>query len=129
MGRGEAEGVGELAALLLACISRNAATDIRCEDSELTLSPRGRAGGIGKSGTSAEVGGESTCTCRKDLRLNEASVSSRVGGGGAFDFLRSLAQENSPPDFLIAGGGAMAVLELSCESDLACGALGRERVE
>ena len=44
---GRKEGTGEFVVLLRACASRKAATDIRCEDSEATLSPRGRgcAGG------------------------------------------------------------------------------------
>ena len=44
---GRKEGTGELVVLLRAWASRNAATDIRCDDSDATLSPRwrGRAGG------------------------------------------------------------------------------------
>jgi len=63
VGRGEAEGVGELAALRLACISLNAATETRCEESDAMLSPLGRAGGIGKeSWFSGEFEGESVRT-------------------------------------------------------------------
>jgi hypothetical protein len=136
VGRGEAEGVGEFAVLLLACISRKAATDMRCEESDAMLSPRGLgraagiAGGIGGGDGDSErsmVG--SARTCRNALRLKEESISSREGGGGALDFLRSRAQEKMPPDFVAGIGGATAVLALSCESDLARSAVGREGVE
>jgi hypothetical protein len=111
----EAEGVGELAALRLACISLKAATETRCEESDAMLSPLGRAGGIGKEfeDKSSELVGESVRTCRKDLRLKDASISSCEGGGAALDFVLCRAQAKIPPDFLEAGGGAMIVLELS----------------
>jgi hypothetical protein len=69
LGLGERKsGTGEPAALRLACASRKAATEMRCEESELTLAPRGR--GLG-GGASDELEGEGGLTCRKDLRLKE----------------------------------------------------------
>lgn len=42
------EGTGEPAVLLLAWASLKAATEIRWDESDATLSPRGRGGGRGK---------------------------------------------------------------------------------
>lgn len=104
---GRNEGTGEFARLR-ACASLNAATEILWEASDAALSPlgRGRAGGRSASGSGD---GESAPTWRKDLRLNEDEWSAEeldeIDGGvakgrGGFDFVRSLAQENKPGDFL-----------------------------
>lgn len=76
------DGTGEFVALRRAWASRNAATDIRWEESLAKLSPRGR----GRTGGSNEsIGGESGLgevereeeTWRKDFKLKESA------GGGA----------------------------------------------
>lgn len=73
LGLGERKsGTGEPAVLRLAWASRKAATEMRCEESELTLAPRGR--GLGSGGASDELErfvGDGGLTCRKDLRLKE----------------------------------------------------------
>ncbi len=65
--------------LRLACASRKAATEIRCDVSEATLPPRGlgmgevnEADGDGGTPTSGPPNGETGLTCRKDLRLKES---------------------------------------------------------
>lgn len=110
---GRREGTGEFAALRLAAISRNAATDMR-EASELTLfsRTRGIAGGIRPDGEvlngerDGSTMGDSAFIWRKERRLNEsAEFSTGDGEGSTFDFLRSrCAQENRPLGFLSEGG-------------------------
>ncbi len=95
MGGAVVEVVGEPAALLRAAISRNAATDIRCDESDATLSflGRGRTGGSKTGLASVEsADGDSGRICRNDLRLKDSEFTSRfesVGGSDGFDFLRS----------------------------------------
>lgn len=69
---GRIVGLGDpltkLVLLLRACASRNAATDMRCEESaEATLAPRGRAGGkseVGEGDLAGErLGGEVDRDC------------------------------------------------------------------
>lgn len=115
------DGTGELVALRRAWTSRNAATDMRWEESLAKLSPRGR----GRTGGSKEsTGGESGVgevgreeeTWRKDFKLNESAAGrgraeedlvSRDGVGAVgLDGLdcvrpRGRAHENSP---LLLGG-------------------------
>lgn len=71
------EGDGEPAILRRACASRKAATDMRCcDESEYTLSPRGRGVGVAREMLEvllAGVGEEGGMTWRNDLRLNEES--------------------------------------------------------
>lgn len=106
---GRNAGEGELARWR-AAISRNAATEIRCEVSEATLLPLGlgRTGGVLNGLESAEGGrgtsttGESDPTCRNDLRLKESAERSTLssgGGGGGRDLLRPLAHARNPPFF------------------------------
>lgn len=112
------DDVAELIVTVLfrAAISRKAATDIRCEESEATLSPLGRglAGGsnAGLDNVESEAG-DSGPTCLKALRLKESELTLTSSLGGAsvgFDFLRSLcAHEKSPPDFF-GGTGGFSVL-------------------
>lgn len=80
MGRGSGCGLGDPRARLVelrrACASRNAATEMRCEESvDATLSPRGRDacktyGAVGDSRLSRLFGtvGEDACICLKDMR-------------------------------------------------------------
>lgn len=125
------EEVAELKVLFRAAISRKAATDIRCEESELALSPLGRglAGGTkGGLGSAASEAGDSGPTCRNDLRLKESEVTSTSSCGGVsvvLDFLRSLcAHENSPPpDFF--GAGELSVLVREEGSSISCEVLDR----
>lgn len=119
------DGVGEFAALRRAAISRNAATDILCEESEATLFPlgRGMTGGARDDDPAKEESGEglSGRTCRNDLRLNDSAFTSTLREGEVslgLDFLRSLcAHENSPPCFLGAGSSLLERLVApSCAS-------------
>lgn len=112
------DGVGELVALRRAAISRNAATEIRCEEStEPTLPPRGRgmAGGMSRLLESGEsFDGDSGPMCRKDLRLKDSAPTSTLREGGSsatFDFLRSLCahEKSPPPPFFGAGGSSVLV--------------------
>lgn len=115
------EEFGEPAALLRAAISRNAATEMRCEESDATLLLRRRGRTGGTRGARVEglaldndesADGDSGRICRKDLRLNESSAAtsseSCAGESAAsegFDFLRSRwAQPKSPPGFFGTGG-------------------------
>lgn len=84
---------------------------MRWEDSDATLFPLGRGGGVGEKGIdgAGETGrgdtdGDSAGpTWRKDFRLNDSTGGE--GGRLGFDFVRSrVAQENNPPDFLSALG-------------------------
>lgn len=77
------DGTGEFVALRRAWTSRNAATEMRWDESLAKLSPRGR----GRTGGSKESsGGESGLgeveregvTWRKDFRLNESAGGGRV---------------------------------------------------
>lgn len=73
------DDVAELSVLFRAAISRKAATDMRCEESDDALSPlgRGRAGGTkGGLGNVESDTGDSGPTCLKDFRLNESAVTS-----------------------------------------------------
>lgn len=109
---GRKEGTGELAVLLRA--SRKAATDIRCDESEATLSPRGRgrAGGGSRvnseGGGSACGGGESPRKWRKDLRSNDSGGAAT--GDEGLDLVRSRAQDSSPFLFLVVFlGGSWSI--------------------
>lgn len=53
---GRKEGTGEFAVLLRAWASRKAATDIRCDESDAALSPRGRGRAGGGSSEKSEGG-------------------------------------------------------------------------
>lgn len=136
------EGVGEFAALRLAAISRNAATDILCDESDAALLPRGRgmAGGTSVEGDSEDSGeGDSGRTCRKDLRLKDSVLTSTLSEGGVsdtFDFLRSrCAHEKRPPCFLGAERRSPLVRATaspgSCALWCGCGSLllGNDLVE
>lgn len=104
---GRKEGTGEFVALLRDWASRKAATDIRCDESEPALSPRGRGRAGGGSRDNSDGGrsdsgeGDSTCTWRNALRLNDSA--GRTGGDEGLDLVRSRAQDRSPPDFLGLG--------------------------
>lgn len=76
------DGTGDPAALLLAWASRKAATEIRCDESEAVLAPRGRAtggGGVNDAVDVMDLVGDGGRTCLKDLRLNEAESGERRG--------------------------------------------------
>lgn len=96
LGERPVDGDGEPAWLRRACISRNAATDIRCDESERPVSARGRGltGGVCRPSETLERlllgAGLDGPTCRNDLRLNEESSvaigASFFGSGGcSFD--------------------------------------------
>ena len=110
------DGTGEAAVLRRACASRNAATDIRWEEStEAKLPSRGRGRTGGSMAADGDSLGDSGPTWRKERRLNEsvsreiagsgADAGGDLGSGGGLDFLRSrLAQEKNPPLPFFWGG-------------------------
>lgn len=114
------EGAGEPAALLRACTSRKAATEILCAASEVTLSSRGRRSGWGCTREVVEllleVGkpeGEEGWTCLNERRLKESTsvvdtwglaglLGGGTGGTGGGEVVPEefFCQKKNEPDFL-----------------------------